>query len=228
LLFYDIMQACVIGFDDVCFYPPAPHGGGFLFTCKQKGILIMTRVLQIRRGTTEQNDNFTGMIGEITMDTDAKTLRVHDGETLGGFAIARADENSATNFDINSVPDDVWQQIIPQFTPKPYTVIETAPFPINSRCSYLDYIIGGTQKPMFIQVALICTGPQAGYNTGDEVWAFGIGNKTNPQPNWVIDQDGLHVCLMVGKQKYWASHRDTGETTELDDENWSVVFRVYC
>ena len=45
----------------------------------------MTRVLQIRRGTTEQNDNFTGMIGEITMDTDAKTLRVHDGETQGGF-----------------------------------------------------------------------------------------------------------------------------------------------
>ena len=111
-------------------------------------MIIMTRVLQIRRGTTEQNDNFTGMIGEITMDTDAKTLRVHDGETLGGFAIARADENSAANFDINSVPDDVWQQIIPQFTPKPYTVTETRPFPINSKCSYLDYIIGGTQKPL--------------------------------------------------------------------------------
>ncbi|MBR5153302.1 MAG: hypothetical protein IKW57_00710 [Alphaproteobacteria bacterium] len=188
----------------------------------------MTRVLQIRRGTTQQNNNFTGMIGEITMDTDEKTLRVHDGETLGGFAIARADMLSEKNIDPNTIPDEVWQSIFDRFTPKPYTVTETRPFPINSKCSYLDYIIGGTQKPLFIQVALVCTVAEAGYNTGDEVWAFGIGNRTNPQPNWIIDQDGLHVCLMVGKQKYWASHRDTGDTTELTDENWSVFFRVYC
>ncbi len=51
----------------------------------------MTRVLQIRRGTTTQHENFTGMPGEITFDTDARTLRVHDGVTLGGFALARAD-----------------------------------------------------------------------------------------------------------------------------------------
>lgn len=56
----------------------------------------MTRVLQLRRGSTTQNDNFTGLPGEITMDTDAKTVRIHDGETLGGFALMRAD-NAATN-----------------------------------------------------------------------------------------------------------------------------------
>ena len=79
----------------------------------------MTRVLQIRRGTTQQNDNFTGMIGEITMDTDEKTLRVHDGETLGGFAIARADMLSEKNIDPNTIPDEVWQNIFDRFTPKP-------------------------------------------------------------------------------------------------------------
>lgn len=52
----------------------------------------MARQIQIRRGTTLENDNFTGAVGEITMDTDAKTLRVHDGETIGGIALARASD----------------------------------------------------------------------------------------------------------------------------------------
>ena len=70
----------------------------------------MTRVLQLRRGTTAQNNNFTGLPGEITFDMDAKTVRVHDGETLGGFALQRTD-NAATNtgtFDITTVSDDFW------------------------------------------------------------------------------------------------------------------------
>ncbi|MBO7656537.1 MAG: hypothetical protein J6W79_02555 [Alphaproteobacteria bacterium] len=50
----------------------------------------MSRVLQIRHGTTAQNDNFTGLSGEITFDTTAKTLRVHDCATLGGFDLVRA------------------------------------------------------------------------------------------------------------------------------------------
>lgn len=52
----------------------------------------MARQIQIRRGTTLENDNFTGAIGEVTMDTDAKTLRVHDGETVGGVALAKESE----------------------------------------------------------------------------------------------------------------------------------------
>lgn len=51
----------------------------------------MSRQIQIRRGTTTENENFTGVIGEITMDTDKKTLRIHDGETAGGIELARAD-----------------------------------------------------------------------------------------------------------------------------------------
>jgi len=40
--------------------------------------------IQYRRGTNTQNDAFTGAIGEITVDTTAKTIRVHDGSTAGG------------------------------------------------------------------------------------------------------------------------------------------------
>ena len=48
----------------------------------------MTTQIQYRRGTTAQNNSFTGALGEITVDTTLKTLRVHDGATQGGFATA--------------------------------------------------------------------------------------------------------------------------------------------
>ncbi|MBR2393270.1 MAG: hypothetical protein IKB05_02150 [Alphaproteobacteria bacterium] len=56
---------------------------------------ILTRAdnkhkLQIKRGDTATNDAYTGLVGEITMDTDTGIIRVHDGETVGGVAMARA------------------------------------------------------------------------------------------------------------------------------------------
>ena len=49
----------------------------------------MSRQIQIRRGTSAEHDNFTGAIGEITMDTTNNTLRVHDGSTVGGHTLAK-------------------------------------------------------------------------------------------------------------------------------------------
>jgi hypothetical protein len=40
--------------------------------------------LLFKRGNTAQNAAYTGINGEITVDTQAKTLRVHDGVTIGG------------------------------------------------------------------------------------------------------------------------------------------------
>jgi len=48
----------------------------------------MPTQLQLRRGTTAQNNAFTGAAGELSYDTEVDTLRVHDGTTAGGFAIA--------------------------------------------------------------------------------------------------------------------------------------------
>ena len=59
----------------------------------------MSRQIQIRRGTAAEHENFTGAIGEITMDTTNKTLRVHDGETAGGTALAKSSDM------IRAVPD---------------------------------------------------------------------------------------------------------------------------
>lgn len=47
----------------------------------------MAKQLQLRRGTTVQNDAFTGALGELTMDTEKKELRIHDGSTQGGVKV---------------------------------------------------------------------------------------------------------------------------------------------
>jgi hypothetical protein len=46
----------------------------------------VTKVL-LKRGNTVQNNNYTGVSGELTIDTQLKTLRVHDGVTAGGNVI---------------------------------------------------------------------------------------------------------------------------------------------
>ena len=52
----------------------------------------MSRQIQIRRGTAVEHANFTGAEGEVTYDTTAKTLRVHDGTTAGGTVLAKQSE----------------------------------------------------------------------------------------------------------------------------------------
>ena len=47
----------------------------------------MATQLQLRRGTTAENDVFTGAVGELTMDTDTNGLRIHDGSTVGGVQV---------------------------------------------------------------------------------------------------------------------------------------------
>ena len=44
--------------------------------------------IQFRRGTTTEHSSFTGLLGEVTVDTTKKSLVVHDGSTSGGFALA--------------------------------------------------------------------------------------------------------------------------------------------
>lgn len=50
----------------------------------------MAKQWQIRRGTTVENNDFTGAIGELTMDTDTKGIRIHDGFTQGGIEVPTA------------------------------------------------------------------------------------------------------------------------------------------
>lgn len=47
----------------------------------------MATQLQLRKGTTVQNNAFTGAEGELVYDTDTTQLRIHNGVKLGGNLI---------------------------------------------------------------------------------------------------------------------------------------------
>ena len=51
----------------------------------------MATQVQFRRGTTGEHSAFTGAVGEVTVDTEKKTVCIHDATTLGGFPLLRED-----------------------------------------------------------------------------------------------------------------------------------------
>ena len=55
----------------------------------------MATAIQRRRGTTSQHSTFTGLAGEITIDTDKNTVVVHDGSQAGGYPLAKSSEVAA-------------------------------------------------------------------------------------------------------------------------------------
>lgn len=59
----------------------------------------MATQVQLRRGTSAENDAFTGALGEVTVDTTNNTLRVHDGSTAGGFPVAPSSTTASKDLD---------------------------------------------------------------------------------------------------------------------------------
>ena len=55
----------------------------------------MATAIQRRRGTAAQHSSFTGLAGEITIDTTNNTVVVHDGSTSGGHRLAKYSEITA-------------------------------------------------------------------------------------------------------------------------------------
>lgn len=63
----------------------------------------MPTVVQFRRGTSDQNNNFLGSSGEISVNTTTNSIRVHNGSQSGGFELARSDLSNLTSYSFNSV-----------------------------------------------------------------------------------------------------------------------------
>ena len=63
----------------------------------------MAKIVKKRRGTTVEHSTFTGAIGELTVNTDLDTVVVHDGETVGGFSLARSDGSNLTGSSAGSI-----------------------------------------------------------------------------------------------------------------------------
>lgn len=61
----------------------------------------MATQLQLRRGTTAENDQFIGAAGELTVDTTENVLKIHDGSTLGGV-VAGKTYTAGTGLDLTN------------------------------------------------------------------------------------------------------------------------------
>jgi hypothetical protein len=67
----------------------------------------MPFAFQRRRGTTAQHASFTGLLGELTVDTDKDVVVVHDGATAGGFPLARAAGGTLADTTIRGIEEDI-------------------------------------------------------------------------------------------------------------------------
>lgn len=64
----------------------------------------MAMQIKFLRGNTAQNDAYTGPLGTITIDTQAKRIRLHDGATAGGLAqLANLDDILGLQTQLNSL-----------------------------------------------------------------------------------------------------------------------------
>ena len=107
----------------------------------------MSKQIQIRRGTTAEHKSFIGAQGEITMDTDKNTLRVHDGKTPGGTPLAREGDTSSAHTDMLD-----------------YVVAYQAPSAANNYTWYRKYKSGWIE-----QGGRVPSGPREG--ASDNNWA---------------------------------------------------------
>lgn len=161
----------------------------------------MSRQIQIRRGTASEHDNFTGAIGEITMDTTNNTLRVHDGQTIGGTALAKESE----------IPSDI--------NIADYVIATQLPSSENNWKWYRKYKSGWVEQGGFlpnksgsgtIQLIIPLTSAPAvvsfvPVNNSGTPWASG---QANPEYNYSASS-GTAIAYVVndGRQQmfWWAA-----------------------
>ena len=63
--------------------------------------------VKFRRGTAGQHNSFTGANGEITVDVTNKTLRVHDGATVGGTRLAKFSDLATSTANLQFVTTNI-------------------------------------------------------------------------------------------------------------------------
>ncbi len=76
----------------------------------------MATAVQFRRGTTSEHGSFTGLEGEITVDTTKDTVVVHDGSTPGGIPLAKESAVSSVATQITTADESSDAECFPVFT----------------------------------------------------------------------------------------------------------------
>ena len=200
----------------------------------------MTRILQIKRGTAVDNENYTGLIGETTMDMENNTVRLHDGETAGGHELARADmsnvdlsgftNNNPGFFDINSVAGEFWEALFLEHNIRSNNFAISDPVSLAT-APYIEYTFDGCQPDDITKITadcvLSCKTAEAGYKIGDIAHAFGIGTRTAGRPITFMGVNGLCSRIATGNDSFWVANKSSGIQTPITNANWKIIFRVW-
>lgn len=143
------------------------------------------RKLRIKRGTTAENDAYTGLSGEITLDTDENTLRVHDGETPGGHLVSAGGGGATT------LPENM-----------DYVVESQMPTAENDYTWYRKYASGWVEQGGYSKaqtITLLVPMQDANYSvlltggceiTNNNVTVYGFRNRT--KINFVVQGNILN------------------------------------
>ena len=59
--------------------------------------VTLTTHLLAKRGNTSVSSTYTGLVGELVVDTDLTTVRVQDGVTAGGHILANITQVDSIN-----------------------------------------------------------------------------------------------------------------------------------
>ena len=194
---YDIICADSTDENRRFLFDTLPAFAGFFNKKLEK--ITMSRQIQIRRGTAAENNAFTGAIGEVTMDTTNKTLRVHDGTTTGGTVLAKKSE-------------------IPDLTNADYIIESQLPTSDNNYTWYRKYKSGWVEQGGYVAsggagilVTLAITMSNANYHiilTGNHD-SRTAGSTTSISTNsGAITTTGFYVNNYVEN----GSNRDNGDS----------------
>ena len=135
----------------------------------------MSTQIQYRRGTGVQNDAFTGALGEVTVDTTNKTLRVHDGATIGGSNVATVAYVSAqlSSLSANKINQNASN--------------------ITVTASFVNVAVNGTNVAAFSSQSLSTTGfLNVSGNVLGSTASFGAMNSTG-----LINTSGNIICSVL-------------------------------
>ena len=135
----------------------------------------MTTAIKRRRGTTTQHSTFTGLEGEITIDTTKDTAVVHDGATAGGRPLLREDlANNAevvTKTGTQTLTNKALNGTLGATTPS--TVVATS---VNSTTGITNTASGGTSA-----VGITNTSSAISYITSNGAATSGAGGVFSAQ-----------------------------------------------
>lgn len=161
----------------------------------------MAKILQLRRGNTSEMNSFTGAEGELTYDTQAKFLVIHDGSTVGGLKIPKLVSGKVPFAQLDIQDATTGQKGIVELA----TQAEVNAATDNTRAITPDTLNGG------IRTHLNATGSPPMYAC--RAWV-----NFNGQTNTILGSGNVSSIVSEGGGTYTINF-----TNAIPDTNYSVV-----